>query len=126
MNILQKQPPIKACVRSVSSAWFGHTVRATYNQLVLILGDQNVEGDEPITHAEWNVVSPRRNFGCVYNWKTGFDPRSNPNTPVDWHIGSDSPEVAEVVALNLKNEVERVRRLSHDILEQLSSDWFEG
>ena len=118
---IQKQPPIKPCLRSVSSAWFGHTVRATHNQIVLILGEQNVEGDEPITHAEWNVVSPRRNFGCVYNWKTGFDPRCEPNTPIDWHVGSGSPEVSKVIADNLKSEVQRIKNLTIEVLDNLDS-----
>jgi hypothetical protein len=76
---------------SGGTSFHGHTITATYNQLVEVLGkpqqSQNDGSDK--TNFDWTCETDEGIVFTVYDWKEYR--RIKPNEKIDWHIGANTP-----------------------------------
>lgn len=68
----------------------------TYEQLVDVLGESEIEDGEK-TDAEWWIQFEDGTFATIYNYKDGVNYNGTSGLPVseitEWHIGGKNPDV---------------------------------
>ena len=73
---------------SAGTSFHGHTITATYNQLVEVLGkpqqSQNDGSDK--TNFDWTCETKEGVVFTVYDWKEYR--KIKPNEKIEWHIGA--------------------------------------
>ena len=84
-------------------------VSISFQALVDLFGEPNVEPDGYKTDAEWLVLTPAGSV-TIYNWKDGINYLGRDGVPVEeitnWHVGARSPQASEFVrALIGKSEL---------------------
>jgi hypothetical protein len=86
---------------SSGTSFHGHTIKATYNELVKTIGFPTDRGDGGYkSHFGWTLEDSTGNVFTVYDWKTDLQ---GPDTAINWHIGAMNQEVSKTGA-DLVNE----------------------
>ena len=78
---------------SGGTSFHGHTVKATYNELVKTIGFPTDRGDGGYkSHFGWTLEDNAGNVFTVYDWKVGA---RGPENSINWHIGARNEDVAK-------------------------------
>lgn len=85
----------------------------SYDELILVFGEPNVENDGYKVDAEWQISTP---FGdtAIYNYKTGknylWDEGDDVKDIRDWHIGWDNHKQVGYIYWYVASFLEFVKR----------------
>ena len=89
------------------TSFHGQTIRATYLELVEILGGEPQYRGGDKSHFDWVCESPSGVLFTVYDWKLWRCPE--PNDMTDWHIGAFSAEDAKSALRHLKMALKKIK-----------------
>ena len=82
----------------VPNSFFGHTIRATQQQLELLLGFDHNASKDGKSRCIWHKTIDDMPF-CVYDWKT----EAELDETIDWHIGARNEEESKKIQRILNN-----------------------
>lgn len=84
--------------RIVGTAFWNHTVTASFNQLVERFGLPAVNDSEgEKVHVQWHLTDDAGNVLTVYDWRESVNPSQYPTTPFKWHVGGKSAAVTSQI-----------------------------
>ena len=99
---------IKSSTKSKAGTSFhGHTIKATYNELVDLLGKPGSGDGGYKVNFDW-IGEVARHDGAysvftVYDWKERYRPKGNQS--IDWHIGAKDEFTADMALKALKDAI---------------------
>lgn len=88
------------------------TIRATYSQLVEVLGNPTLIYDDPEydkSHVEWRGTLEDENGNksawTIYDWKEDVDPQEVPESMIEWSVGAHDKFTAMDVEKEIDSEI---------------------
>ena len=97
MNTQEFQKQVKP-TNSLCGGCLNGKLTATYDKLVELLGNPDLETDTSKTDAEWTITFKKEIF-AIYNWKNGKNYCGEFGDEIediiDWNVGGENKEVAK-------------------------------